>query len=85
MRDRLTVPKRQMDVLRFIDSFVDEHNKSPTAEEIKEGIGIESKGAAHGHLSRLRDRGLVTWVKYEFRTIRLTEAGTEQVRKGLPF
>jgi len=81
----MKIPKRQMDVLRFIDSFIDEHEYSPTLEEIAEGIGIESKGVVHGHVSRLRDKGLVTWQPKKTSTIKLTDTGNEQVRKGLPF
>ena len=81
----MNITKRQMDVMQFIESFTDEHNHPPTIEEISDGIGVESKGVAHGHLSRLRDKGMVTWQKKKTRTIKLTDIGNECVRRDLPF
>ncbi len=60
---------RQKQALDFIKAFIDEHEYSPTYEEIGAGLGIQSKGAVHGLIQRLERSGRVTITPATVRSI----------------
>lgn len=70
---------RQLDLLRFIHRFRQEHDFAPCHREMCEGIGIHSTNGVADHLNRLEAKGLIVRHARLQRAIRLTEAGLELV------
>lgn len=68
---------RQMDALRFIAGFIETWGCAPTRQELAEGLGLASKGAAQLLLDRLLERGLL--VRNQKASIARDLALTEQV------
>lgn len=64
--------KSHQAVLDCIESYTRSHNTSPTIREIQAQTK-QSHGTVQNSLNRLRDEGLITWVKYKSRTIRLLQ------------
>jgi SOS-response transcriptional repressor LexA len=55
--------RKMRDTLVFIQDFQEQHNgASPNLEEIRRHLRAVSKGAAHGIVSRLVDRGQIKLV-----------------------
>ena len=48
---------RQLQLLQFIESHIDENGYSPTFEEMKVGLGLKSKSNMHRLLECLEQRG----------------------------
>jgi len=69
-----TTLKRQT-ICQFIQRYSTEHGWAPTFTEIGEGVGIESRGHVHYHLTRLEREGYVVRQHHSVRAIRLTEPG----------
>lgn len=61
--------KRQIQILQFINEFINEHQYSPTVREITEAVGLKSPSTVHGHLDRLRKKGYINFVDSSPRTI----------------
>jgi repressor LexA len=51
--------KRQKEVLDFIESFVQEHDITPSYREIAEGIGLSSVSTVHQHVQSLCEKGVI--------------------------
>ncbi|MFQ5719196.1 MAG: transcriptional repressor LexA [Acidobacteriota bacterium] len=52
--------KRQKEILDFVTAFVQEHDYSPSLEEIAGAFGLSSVSTIHKHVSHLMERGLLT-------------------------
>lgn len=73
-------PKQQR-VFEFIAGYIESAGHSPTYEEIAEAIGFRSSGTVSEYVTLLEERG---WLFREFnrpRSLRLTDPGTEAVRR----
>jgi repressor LexA len=55
----MAITKRQRQVYDFISHFVEEHQYSPSYEEIKAGMGLRSLATVHKHVSNLEKKNLL--------------------------
>ena len=56
----MAITRRQRQVYDFISQFVQQHQYSPSFEEIGEGLGLSSLATVHKHISNLEKKGLLT-------------------------
>jgi len=83
-KDRLT--QRQDEAYEFIRSYVDQHRKPPTMEEIGEALGISSTNGVYKLLRALEKKGWIEREKHAARGIRLTDEEQDPfgMDRGLP-
>jgi repressor LexA len=55
----MSLTKKQREVYMFIDHFVQEHNYSPSFEEIGAGLKLSSLATVHKHITNLEKKGLL--------------------------
>ena len=60
-------------VVNFIRTFIHANGYSPSVRDIVHGCGFVTTSTAHFHLEKLQHAGLVTWNRYQSRTIRLVK------------
>lgn len=51
--------KRQLAVLQFIRTFLDEEGRSPTLKEIADGVGSSAVSTIHKHVQHLTEKGFL--------------------------
>jgi repressor LexA len=56
----MAITKRQRQVYDFISEFVQKNQYSPSFDEIRTGIGLNSLATVHKHISNLEKKGLLT-------------------------
>jgi repressor LexA len=56
----MAITKRQRQVYEFISEFVQKNQYSPSFDEIRLGIGLNSLATVHKHISNLEKKGLLT-------------------------
>jgi len=56
----MAITKRQRQIYDFISEFVQKHQYSPSFEEIRKGIGLNSLATVHKHISNMQNKGLLT-------------------------
>jgi repressor LexA len=56
----MAITKRQREVYDFISAFVQKNGYSPSYEEIKHGLGLNSLATVHKHISNLEKKDLLT-------------------------
>jgi repressor LexA len=56
----MAITRRQREVYDFISRFVAENNYSPSYEEIRIGLGLNSLATVHKHISNLEKKALLT-------------------------
>ncbi len=56
----MAITRRQRQIYDFISEFVQTHQYSPSYEEIKQGMGLNSLATVHKHISNLEKKGLLT-------------------------
>src|SRR5271156_1245317 len=57
---RMAITRRQRELYDFISRFVVEKEYSPSFEEIKEAMGLNSLASVHKHVTNLEKKGLLT-------------------------
>lgn len=55
----MALTRRQRQLYEFIGSFVQTHGYSPSFEEIREGMGLNSLATVHKHVTNLEKKGLL--------------------------
>lgn len=66
--------------LSFIKAYMFENQGvSPNYEEIRQGIGIGSKGGVNRILKSLAERGLISFVPHRARSIQVVEGPSAEV------
>jgi repressor LexA len=55
----MAITKRQRQVYDFIENFVRTNEYSPSFDEIREGLGLNSLATVHKHISNLEKKGLL--------------------------
>lgn len=60
---------RQREILEAIKRSLAERGYPPSVREIGREVGLRSTSTVHGHLKRLRSKGLITWDPARPRTI----------------
>lgn len=56
----MAITKRQREVYDFISDFVQKNQYSPSFEEIREGLGLNSLATVHKHVTNLEKKALLT-------------------------
>jgi repressor LexA len=56
----MAITRRQRQVYDFISEFVLKHGYSPSFDEIREELGLNSLATVHKHISNLEKKGLLT-------------------------
>jgi len=56
----MAITRRQHEVYDFISRFIAEHGYSPSYEEIKEGLNLNSLATVHKHITNLEKKSLLT-------------------------
>ena len=56
----MAITKRQRQIYDFISDFVQKNQYSPSFEEIREAMGLNSLATVHKHISNLETKGLLT-------------------------
>ena len=55
----MAITRRQREVYDFISRFVAENGYSPSYDEIREGLSLNSLATVHKHISNLEKKGLL--------------------------
>lgn len=64
-------------VLVSIDTFIRDKGFSPTVREVGIATGLQSTATVHGHLHRLSEKKLISFIEFKPRTITITTKGKE--------
>lgn len=67
----LPATPRMAKCLDLIESLT-VNNVPPSLDDLREGLGLSSRGPVHHLLSRMKDRGMVEWEPGRARTLRIT-------------
>ncbi|NGX42690.1 MAG: LexA repressor [Chlamydiae bacterium] len=80
--------KRQMEILGFIQEFIDTHNYSPSYREIMHHFQFSSIGSVSKHINVLKRKGALIGEKQCSRSLQPTESkdgNTKKIEIELPF
>jgi len=66
---------RQLELLRFLHRFKEQHDFMPSLREMGDAISVESTNGVTDRLNRLERRGLIVRLRFKTRAITITEAG----------
>ena len=72
MKNKLT--KRQKEILDFIQSFITEHDYSPSFSEIGKAFGLSSPATIHEHVEALKNKGYLKSDDHAKRALELVPA-----------
>src|SRR5919201_1167479 len=72
---------RQRQILEFISSYIEEHDRPPTNREIGQAMGIASTGHVDYHLSVLAKKGYIEREANTSRGLRLTPVAEPHPRR----
>ena len=61
----------QQRILLAIQQYIHQHRYPPSVREIAAMVGLASTATVHGHLRRLREKGLIEWEPSCPRTLRV--------------
>lgn len=75
---------RQAEALAFIRSFINEHRRSPSLNEVAEGVGLRARSGAARLLAGLRARGHIDWQPHKARSIVVLSGDTSAGTYALP-
>ncbi len=75
MRDRNKLSERQRNILRFMESYIENHGFPPTIREIGLATGINSTSVVNYNLNKLVDAGYLAREAQAARGLRLTKTG----------
>lgn len=70
---------QQRRLVRAVDAFHAEHGYAPTVREVQLALGNASPSTVYVRLSLMRERGMVTWVDGQVRTLVVTERGKRAI------
>jgi len=56
----MAITRRQRELYDFISEFVQKNGYSPSFDEIREGLGLNSLATVHKHVTNLEKKGLLT-------------------------
>jgi len=73
---------RQIEVLRFVSSFIKRFQYSPSIPEVSEGFGLKTKNGSGDVLYALIRKGYLARSYGVVRSMRLTDAGREFLNGG---
>jgi len=71
--------ERQLDLLRFTDTFSRQHGYPPSVRELGEGVGLNSSCTVQRHLNSLERGGYIRRQDRKSRTLELTDMGKRAI------
>lgn len=74
----MEITKRQKAVVDFIRDYHGAEGVPPTMDEISARLNLNKK-TVYEHLQRLKSRGILTWRRYEARSLKLVEPESAEV------
>jgi repressor LexA len=66
--------QRQLQLLRFIQNYVREHDVSPSFDEMRSALKLQSKSGIHRLISGLEERGYIRRLAYRARALEVVKA-----------
>jgi len=63
--------RKQLELLRYIDSQLNEHGTAPSFEEMKEAVNLKSKSGIHRLVSALEERGFLRRLPHRARALEI--------------
>jgi SOS-response transcriptional repressor LexA len=67
----MKISKKQAEILKIVQSFINDHGYSPTVREIKKLAGLKSSSTVYLHLTKLQKKGYITKENGMPRTLRV--------------
>lgn len=74
MHNKLT--KRQREALEAVINYVEVKNYPPSYRELGKLIGLSSSSTVCGLLNKLKDKGFVSWIEGQPRTLRIIKTAS---------
>lgn len=71
--------KRDKEILKAINSYVNANGISPTVRNICDLVGLRSSSTVHAYLNRLEIEGFITKMDIIPRSIKITKKGIDIV------
>jgi repressor LexA len=76
--------EKQMQIYKFIKSYINEKSYPPSVREICAAVGLSSTSTVHGHLARLEKKGLIKRDPTKPRTIEVIEKDVKKEMINIP-
>jgi repressor LexA len=76
--------EKQMQIYKFIKSYINEKSYPPSVREICAAVGLSSTSTVHGHLERLEKKGLIKRDPTKPRTIEVIEKDIKKEMINIP-
>tara|TARA_R100000231_G_scaffold129320_1_gene100625 strand:- start:57 stop:302 length:246 start_codon:yes stop_codon:yes gene_type:complete len=73
---------RQTEILKFVNNFLQQNIHSPTYQEIRAGLKINSLTSVAQGCKALERRGLITKEKNQHRSIDITQKGIVKLSRS---
>ena len=74
---------KQKKVYQFIKTYTDEHGYPPSVREICVAVGLKSTSTVHGHINRLKSKGLLKRDPSKPRAIEILDEDNEARQKAM--
>ena len=74
---------KQKKVYQYIKSYTEEHGYPPSVREICTAVGLKSTSTVHGHISRLKKKGLLKRDPAKPRAIEILDEDNEARQKAM--
>ena len=76
--------EKQMQIYKFIKSYINEKSYPPSVREICAAVGLSSTSTVHGHLERLEKKGLIKRDPTKPRTIEIVDKDVKKEMINIP-
>ncbi len=76
--------QRQLQLLRFIHAYMQQHGVPPSFEEMREALGLRSKSGVHRLISGLEERGYIRRLPYRARALEVVRPPLETAPEEEP-
>lgn len=76
--------QRQLQLLKFIHRYQDEHGVPPSFDEMREALSLRSKSGIHRLISGLEERGYIKRLAYRARALELLRGPTPEPAPAMP-
>lgn len=76
----MTITKRQRQVMDAIEEFVRRNGFTPSFDEIRQALGLNSLATVHKHLDNLQLKGLIYREFNRSRSMELTRSGKRALK-----
>jgi repressor LexA len=76
--------QRQLQLLQYIQTYLDEHGVPPSFEEMRRAMKLKSKSGIHRMLAGLEERGFIRRLAYRARALEVVRAGINERAAPVP-